>query len=80
MRESGELSGACEGELVALAYLERGNELGFGVNRAERPDIAQRRIVVNLALATLKDSTQLAVLFLLADKSPEFVKLQVIAR
>ena len=52
--------------MVALANLERGNELGFGVNRAERPDIAKRRIVVNLA-----------VFFLLADESPKLIKLQV---
>src|SRR5439155_12430416 len=55
--------------VVALAYFVRGNDLSFGVNRTERPDITKRRIVIEGDM-----------LFLLPDEPPNFVKLQIIAR
>ena len=54
--------------MVALAYFERGNELGFCVNRAERPNIAFGRIVFGHD-----------VFLFLTDESPYFIELQEVA-
>jgi len=55
--------------VVALAHFEGWNEFGFGINRAERPNITFGRIVVNPA-----------VFFLFADEAPNLIELEQIAR
>src|SRR5664280_1161254 len=57
------------GRHVSLAAPKRGNQLRFRVNRAERPDIAVLRVVINAQMALF-----------LSDESTNFVKLQVMAR
>ncbi len=54
--------------MVALAYFERRDNLSFGVDSAECPDIAKRRIILKRE-----------VLFLLADETPNLVKLEIVA-
>src|SRR5215207_9544091 len=51
---------------VALSDLIRGNELRVSINRAERPNVAPRRIVFGLK-----------VFLLLLDESPKLVNLNV---
>ena len=53
---------------IALAHLERGDQLRVGVNRAERPNVA------NLGLSSGRDMP-----FFLADESPHFIELQMLA-
>ena len=50
--------------MVALAHSVRRNDLGFGVYRAERPDVAKCGIVVERDM-----------LFLLANETPNLIEL-----